>query len=89
MIAGSDDFEIRIFKNDTIVNEMTETDSVKFLVAYNDGRFAYALANGTVGMYEKYHRLWRVKVKFIFLRYFSQVLYNGGKILEYHGLSII
>lgn len=41
---------------------MTETETVGFLVGYKETKFAYALSNGTVGMYEKLHRLWRVKV---------------------------
>lgn len=63
LIVGSDDFEIRVFKEDSIIHEMTETESIICLVGYTDNTFAYALANGTVGMYEKLHRTWRVKSK--------------------------
>eukprot|EP01036_Dinobryon_divergens_P026205 gene26205-34826_t len=51
--VGSDDFEIRIFRNEEVVNEITEAD-----------KFAYGLANGTVGVYSTPKtRLWRVKTK--------------------------
>ncbi|XKL67444.1 hypothetical protein PGB90_002935 [Kerria lacca] len=63
LVVGSDDFEICIFKNDNLIHEMTETETVGFLVGYKETKFAYALSNGTVGMYEKLHRLWRVKSK--------------------------
>lgn len=28
-----------------------------------DSRYGYALANGTIGVYNKYHRVWRTKTK--------------------------
>ena len=45
-----------------MVAEIKETDVVTFLVPLTDQCFAYALANGTVGVYHKRNRLWRVKV---------------------------
>ena len=33
------------------------------LFLFTDGRFGYALANGTVGVYEKTTRWWRIKSK--------------------------
>ena len=43
--------------------EMKETDAVTFIIGLSDQCFAYALANGTVGVYHKRNRLWRVKSK--------------------------
>ena len=63
LVVGSEDFEIRVFSNDEIVTEITETEAVTQLTAVQDGRFGYALANGTVGVYEKTTRWWRIKSK--------------------------
>jgi Bardet-Biedl syndrome 2 protein len=62
LIVGSEDFEIRVFKEDNIINEQTETETVTTLAALGSSKFGYGLANGTVGIYEKLQRLWRVKV---------------------------
>lgn len=63
LIVGSEDFEIRIFAQDEILTEITETEAVTSLVPIQEGRFGYALANGTVGVYEKTTRWWRIKSK--------------------------
>lgn len=63
LLVGSDDYEIREFKDDIIVNEISETSSICSLNSFSVGRFAYALDNGTVGVYDKFRRIWRVKVK--------------------------
>lgn len=62
LIVGSEDFDIRVFKEDNIINEQTETEAVTALTAFRGNKFGYGLANGTVGVYEKLQRLWRVKV---------------------------
>jgi Bardet-Biedl syndrome 2 protein len=62
LIVGSEDFDIRVFKEDNIINEQTETEAVTALAAFQGNKFGYGLANGTVGVYEKLQRLWRVKV---------------------------
>lgn len=53
LVVGSEDFEIRIFAEDEILAEITETEAVTALTAVEEGRYGYALANGTVGVYEK------------------------------------
>ena len=63
LLVGSEDFEIRIFAEDEILTEITETEAVTSLIPVQDGRFGYALANGTVGVYEKTTRWWRIKSK--------------------------
>ncbi|KAK7870413.1 hypothetical protein R5R35_003747 [Gryllus longicercus] len=63
LIVGSEDFEVRVFKEDCIISEQTETEAVTSLVAFRGSKFGYGLANGTVGVYEKFQRLWRVKSK--------------------------
>lgn len=67
LLVGSDDYEIREFKNDIIVNEISETSSICSLNSFSIGRFAYALDNGTVGVYDKFRRVWRVKVNYCIL----------------------
>lgn len=58
-----------MFKNGRMTAEIKETDAVTFLIGLADQCFAYALANGTVGVYHKRNRLWRVKVYILSLYY--------------------
>jgi hypothetical protein len=68
LLAGSDDYDIRVVnhKNEVIV-ESDQTDKICALCQTNGNRFAYALVNGTVGVYEYgsdgLQRKWRVKSK--------------------------
>lgn len=59
---SSEDFKIRILKWDTLLSESIETEVVTHLVCLPENRFAYAVSNGTIGVYEQDTRLWRVKV---------------------------
>lgn len=52
LIVGSEDFDIRVFREDEILAEMTETEAITCLCPMNNTRFGYALANGTVGVYD-------------------------------------
>lgn len=63
MIVGSEDYDIRIFKDDAILLEINETDAVKCLCPLGKDCFGYALANGTVGVYYRKERLLRIKSK--------------------------
>ncbi|XP_070616598.1 BBSome complex member BBS2 [Erythrolamprus reginae] len=63
LLVGSEDFDIRVFKEDEIVAEMSETEIVTALTAMSPTRFGYALANGTVGIYNQAARYWRIKSK--------------------------
>uniref|UniRef100_A0A8B9ZKF4 BBSome complex member BBS2 n=1 Tax=Anas platyrhynchos TaxID=8839 RepID=A0A8B9ZKF4_ANAPL len=60
LLVGSEDFDIRVFKEDEIVAEMSETEH---LAPCTGSRFGYALSNGTVGVYDKTARYWRIKSK--------------------------
>ncbi|XP_058010818.1 Bardet-Biedl syndrome 2 protein isoform X2 [Ahaetulla prasina] len=62
LLVGSEDFDIRVFKEDEIVAEMSETEIVTALTAMSPTRFGYALANGTVGIYNQAARYWRIKI---------------------------
>lgn len=69
MLVGSDDFEIRVFRREELLHEISETDKVQFLCPLIGSKlqskcFAYGLANGTVGVYNGVaERAWRVKTK--------------------------
>lgn len=63
LICGTEDFEMRIFQHEQVLKEITETDVVIKVVPVYKQRFAYALMHGTVGVYDKFSRAWRVKSK--------------------------
>lgn len=63
MICGTEDFEMRVFRHDEVLKEITETDVVIRIEPVHRNRFAYALMHGTVGIYERLWRAWRVKSK--------------------------
>lgn len=79
MVVGSDDYEIRVFKGEEVMNEATETDKISALCRITgDSRYGYALANGTIGVYNKYHRVWRTKTKHTVTAISSFDLDNDG-----------
>lgn len=63
LVVGSEDYDIRVFREDEIIAEMTETEVITSLCPIEGRHFGYALGNGTVGVYGKNIRLWRIKSK--------------------------
>eukprot|EP01111_Echinosteliopsis_oligospora_P019714 TRINITY_DN9667_c0_g1_i1.p1 TRINITY_DN9667_c0_g1~~TRINITY_DN9667_c0_g1_i1.p1 ORF type:complete len:335 (+),score=75.94 TRINITY_DN9667_c0_g1_i1:107-1111(+) len=63
LIVGSDDYEIRIFKGEAVIFEITETDRISHLKNIKEGQYTYALSNGTIGLYNRFDRIWRAKLK--------------------------
>ncbi|KAK1785417.1 hypothetical protein P4O66_018251, partial [Electrophorus voltai] len=63
LLVGSEDFDIRVFREDELVCEMAENETVTSLCHIHSSRFGYALANGTVGVYDHTARYWRIKSK--------------------------
>lgn len=63
LITGSDGNEICVFKDDAILFDIQETDAIKCLCYLGPNYFAYALKNGTVGVYMNKERIWRIKSK--------------------------
>ena len=64
LLVGSEDFEIRVFRHEELLHEISETDKIIFLKEITKDRFAYGLSNGTVGVYKgPKTRAWRVKSK--------------------------
>jgi len=63
LLVGGQDFEIMHFKHEDCVGQCTEAEVVTGLTAITGPKFGYALQNGTVGVYDRRHRAWRVKSK--------------------------
>jgi len=63
LICGTEDYEMRIFQHEDVIKEITETDVILRVKPLHKTRFAYALMHGTVGVYERMTRAWRVKSK--------------------------
>jgi len=63
ILMGSEDYAIRIFKGEELIYDINESAKVTGLMATKLGRYAYALDNGTLGLYNKTHRVWRAKTK--------------------------
>ncbi|XP_067209756.1 Bardet-Biedl syndrome 2 protein homolog [Linepithema humile] len=63
LLTGTSDFEIRVQKEDTMLWETKETAAIVALTDLPHRQFAYAVENGTIGVYEAGQRLWRVKSK--------------------------
>uniref|UniRef100_A0A674AN90 Bardet-Biedl syndrome 2 protein homolog n=1 Tax=Salmo trutta TaxID=8032 RepID=A0A674AN90_SALTR len=61
LLVGSEDFDIRVFKEDELVSEIAENEYI--VCQQRDDVFGYALANGTVGVYDRTARYWRIKSK--------------------------
>ncbi|CAL8079005.1 unnamed protein product [Calicophoron daubneyi] len=62
-VVGSEDYDIRIFHGDAIRYEITESDAVCNLISLGESYFGYGLCNGTVGVYNRTTRVWRIKSK--------------------------
>ena len=63
LVVGSEDYDITVFRDEAILYEISETDVVTCLCGIYPQTFGYALLNGTVGVYHKQERIWRIKSK--------------------------
>ncbi|CAF3956753.1 unnamed protein product [Rotaria sp. Silwood2] len=61
LVVGSEDYDLRVFREDQLIAEMQETETIVSICSLVGTRFGYALANGTVGIYERSNRSWRIK----------------------------
>jgi Bardet-Biedl syndrome 2 protein len=82
LVVGSTDYDIRVFKNDEIMGELTETEAVISLTPLQKNCFGYGLSNGTIGVYEKLQRLWRIKVKKKSSVYHQQITFKVFLLLQ-------
>ncbi|XP_049876587.1 Bardet-Biedl syndrome 2 protein homolog [Pectinophora gossypiella] len=92
LLIGCEDSYIRVLKNNQFVVELAETGPVLCLTPVTDVRFAYGLANGTIGIYEEGIRLWRVKSKqnALSLQWSGETLaccWNNGRVDWRDGVS--
>ncbi len=63
LLAGSDDFSIRVFKGEEMIFDIQEQSKIQYLRKINKQIFAYSLVNGAYGIYHGKKRLWRQKNK--------------------------
>lgn len=66
LLVGAADFDVRCYRGEDVVAEVGEADAVTALITVPGRRlWAYALANGTVGVYNgaAHTRKWRLKAK--------------------------
>ena len=87
LLAGSDDFSIQALYQDSVAAVIVEAEKVIGLAALDGTKFGYALANGTVGVYDKGTRAWRVKSKHTLTALCSHDLDGDGEMELISGWS--
>lgn len=63
LLVGSEDYQIRIFSQEEVIHEVTESDVLRCLAPMAGAHYGYALDNGTCGVYNNAMRLWQNKSK--------------------------
>jgi Bardet-Biedl syndrome 2 protein len=63
LIVGTDDFAIRMYKNENNISEINENTKIVLIHSVANSKFVYGLENGTIGLYERGERLWKKKEK--------------------------
>jgi Bardet-Biedl syndrome 2 protein len=63
LIVGTDDFAIRIYKNENNISEINENTKIVLIHSIANSKFIYGLENGTIGLYERGERIWKKKEK--------------------------
>jgi Bardet-Biedl syndrome 2 protein len=63
LVAGSDDFSIRVFKTEELIFDINEQSKITFLKKIHKSTFGYALSNGAYGVYHGRKKLWKQKGK--------------------------
>jgi Bardet-Biedl syndrome 2 protein len=63
LAAGSDDFAIRVFKGEEIIQDITEKAKVIQIARITNNSFGYALSNGAYGVYVLKKKQWKSKNK--------------------------
>jgi hypothetical protein len=61
MVAGSDDFSIRVYQGEELIFDINESAKVIALNRIKGNLFGFALANGTFGVYYTRKLLWKQK----------------------------
>uniref|UniRef100_A0A7S3VM43 Bardet-Biedl syndrome 2 protein homolog n=1 Tax=Dunaliella tertiolecta TaxID=3047 RepID=A0A7S3VM43_DUNTE len=63
LVVGTDDCDLRVYRNEDVVAEAAEADRFVALCPLDFSYFGYGLVNGTLGVYDRMDRVWRVKSK--------------------------
>ncbi|CBY18271.1 unnamed protein product [Oikopleura dioica] len=63
IVVGTTDQEITIYDHEELTDTRTEVSQIALLTRVGADQMAYALQNGTIGVYQRLNRLWRVKSK--------------------------
>jgi Bardet-Biedl syndrome 2 protein len=61
LVAGSDDFSIRVYKGEELIFDINESAKITALSRIKSNVFGFALANGTFGVYYTRKLLWKHK----------------------------
>lgn len=61
LVAGSDDFSIRVYKGEELIFDINESAKVVALSRIKSTVFGFVLANGTFGVYYSRKLLWKEK----------------------------
>ncbi|CAD5226673.1 unnamed protein product [Bursaphelenchus xylophilus] len=63
LIVGTNGTEIKVLKQQSLMKDLVEGDPCMLIRTLCDGKFAFGLNNGVIGVYRKWERLWRIKTK--------------------------
>jgi Bardet-Biedl syndrome 2 protein len=63
LIVGTDDFAIRMYKNENNISEINENTKIVLIHSIANSKFVYGLENGTIGLYDRAERVWKKKEK--------------------------
>lgn len=63
LLIASEDFELKILKDDEVVSEITENGPIIEMCSFDNNLYGYGIKNGTIGIYNNAERLWRKKGK--------------------------
>jgi len=61
LVAGSDDFSIRVYKGEELIFDINENAKITALSRIKNNVFGFALSNGTFGVYYTRKLLWKHK----------------------------
>lgn len=61
LVAGSDDFSIRVYKGEELIFDINENAKIMALSRIKQNLFGFALVNGTFGVYYTRKLLWKQK----------------------------
>jgi Bardet-Biedl syndrome 2 protein len=62
LVVGSDDYSIRVYKGEEMIFDISEESKVHFLSKIQNAAFAFALNNGSIGVYSGTAQKWSSKV---------------------------